>query len=73
MLFLGFFDHHNSAECLFDAQLIPSSYVARHTHTHSLLYFNRCGRELLNYGVEIKEDIGSKEHTVRLEEIYTQI
>jgi hypothetical protein len=30
--------------------------------THNLLYFNRCGREVLNYGVEIKEDKRSMGH-----------
>jgi len=44
-----------------------------HTHTHNLLYFNGCGREVPNYGVEIKEDITSTEHTASMEEICTQI
>jgi hypothetical protein len=30
-------------------------------------------REVLNYGVGIKEDIRSTEHTASMEEIYTQI
>jgi hypothetical protein len=38
-----------------------------------LRYFNRCGKEVPNYGVEIKEDIRLTEHTASMEEIYKQI
>jgi hypothetical protein len=38
-----------------------------------LLYFNRWGREFLNYGLEIREDIRSTEHTASKEEVDTQI